>query len=166
MTQQLHNDGEIRVLTAGLQSRSVDIGLYNDSTDALADGAVYADITTEPSGSAYAAQSATGTNSISLNGNSNGEAVYADQTFDTSDSTQSVDSCYVRDSSWRTSVHVCARSDVRSEQRGLVRPLEHRTRAGLTEPADSVLSQPFASSVNHTPIHFNTKWLLPSNGTS
>lgn len=108
MTNALYNDGELRVLTAGLQSRSVTIGLYNDATDTLTDSAVYSDITTEPSGASYSAQSATGTNTISLNASNNGEAVYADQTFDTSDSTQSVDSCYVRDSSSGELLFTCA----------------------------------------------------------
>jgi len=108
MTNALYDNGELRVLSAGIETRSVDIGLYNDSTDALTESAVYADITTEPAGSAYSVQTASGTDTLSLNDSNNAEAVYGDQTFDTSDSTQSVDSCYIRDSSSGELLFTCA----------------------------------------------------------
>lgn len=108
MTNALYNNGETRVLTAGLQSRAVNIGLYNDSTDTLTDSSTMSGITTEPSGSAYSAQSLTGTSSIALNGSNNGQATYADVTFDTSNSTQSVDSVYIQDSSSGELLFTCA----------------------------------------------------------
>jgi len=98
MTTQLYNNGELAVLDGGLGSRSVDFGLYNDSTDALSDSATYADITTEPSGASYSVQTASG-GSVALNGSNDGEITYSDQTFDVSDSSESVDAAYVRDSS-------------------------------------------------------------------
>lgn len=76
---------------------SVQISLFNDSTDALSDGSDVGDITTEPSGSAYAKQSASIDTSDFTNSDSSGDwqTTIADQTFDTSDSSQSVDAYYI-----------------------------------------------------------------------
>lgn len=107
MTTQLHNEGELALL-AYLNSNTAEIGLYNDATDGLADGDGYSAITTEPAGASYSVQTANSPNSISLNGSSNGEAVYADETFDTSDSSQSVDAVYVREQSSGDLLFTCS----------------------------------------------------------
>lgn len=97
MTNQLQNDGETFTLNNNLGSVTYEVGLYNDATDTLADADGYAAITTEPTGAAYAPQSQA-TVTIQLDGNSDGQIVLNAVTFDVSDSTQTVDSVYVRDS--------------------------------------------------------------------
>jgi hypothetical protein len=97
MPANLHDLGENLVLDAALGSRDMDVGLYNDGTDALADGATYSDITTEPTGSAYAVQTAAGGTVATNSGTT--EIDLGSLSFDTSDSAQSVDALYVRDSS-------------------------------------------------------------------
>lgn len=97
MTNQLQNEGELFVLNNNLGTVTYELGLYNDATDALVDGDGYAAITTEPTGAAYAAQTQ-GTVTIQLDGNSDGQIVIDPVTFDVSDSTQTVDSVYIRDS--------------------------------------------------------------------
>lgn len=76
---------------------NVEVGLFNDSTDALSDGSNVGDITTEPSGGAYARQSASLDSSDFTNADSGGDwqTTIADQTFDTSDSNQDVDAYFV-----------------------------------------------------------------------
>jgi len=76
---------------------SVNVALFNDSTDALSDGSNVSDITTEPSGGAYARQSATLDGGDFTNTDSGGDwqTTIADQTFDTSDSSQDVDAYFI-----------------------------------------------------------------------
>jgi len=104
MTTQVHDTGEEfavkDLFRIDLLSKpaSVTIGLYNDATDALGDGSDLGNISTEPSGSAYSRQSAAFDSSdftVQDNSNANWEAVIADQTFDTSDSSQDVDAYFV-----------------------------------------------------------------------
>ena len=102
MTTQLHDTGEEAILDDFFEQSlskpaSVDIGLYNDATDALADSSDVGNITTEPAGSAYARQSASfGTTDFTNQDNSGDwETIIADQTFDTSDSSQNVDAYFV-----------------------------------------------------------------------
>lgn len=97
MTNQLQNAGETFTIANDLQSVTFELGLYNDSTDTLADSDGYAAITTEPSGASYAAQTQ-GTVTVQLDANNDGEIILDPVTFDVSDSTQTVDSVYVRDS--------------------------------------------------------------------
>lgn len=97
MPANLHDQGEQLILNAAFGSRTVDVGLYNDSTDALSDSATYSSITTEPTGASYAVQSVTGP-TISLNSGTS-ELDLGNLSFDVSDSTVSVDAVYVRDSS-------------------------------------------------------------------
>lgn len=85
------------VFTDGADRPSnIDIGLYDDSTDELEESSDVVDITTEPSGSAYERQSADFPDDFT-NSNDEGDwqSVIADQTFDTSDSDQEVDSYFV-----------------------------------------------------------------------
>lgn len=97
MTNQLQNSGETFTLNNDLSGVTYEVGLYNDSTDALADGDGYAAITTEPTGSAYAPQTQ-GTVTIGLDTNSDGQITLDPVTFDVSDSSNTVDSVYIRDS--------------------------------------------------------------------
>ena len=100
MATQLHDTGEEWMMDTAYGSdpgtTTVTIGLYNDGTDSLSDSSDVGSITTEPSGSAYARQSADlGTHFTVRDNNGNWEAVIDDQSFDTSDSDQSVDSYFV-----------------------------------------------------------------------
>lgn len=102
MTTQLHDTGEEAILDDFFEGSitkpaSVSIGLFNDTTDALADSSDLAGITTEPAGAAYARQSASfGTTDFTTQDNAGDwEAIIADQTFDTSDSSASVDAYFV-----------------------------------------------------------------------
>lgn len=87
----LFTDGATRPAT-------VDIGIYDDSTDLLSEADDLISITTEPSGAAYARQSASFpgdfTNSFSST-TSNWQTTIADQTFDTSDSSGTADAFFV-----------------------------------------------------------------------
>lgn len=98
MTNQLQNSGETFTMKNDLGAVTYDVGLYDDSVDGLIDSDGYAQITTEPTGSAYSAQSQS-TVTIQLDGSDNGQIVLDPVTFDVSDSSASVDSVYVRDSS-------------------------------------------------------------------
>lgn len=106
MTTQLHDTGEEFVVDyiftdGATRPANVSIGLFNDSTDTLSDSSDYdgssGDITTEPTGGAYAEQTASFGTSDFTNSDNGGdwETVIADQTFDTSNSSQSVDSYFV-----------------------------------------------------------------------
>jgi hypothetical protein len=95
MPANLHDLGENLVLTSALGSRDMDVGLYNDSTDTLADGATYSGITTEPAGASYAVQTAAGGTVATNSGTT--EIDLGSLSFDTSDSSQTVDALYVRD---------------------------------------------------------------------
>jgi len=104
MTTQVHDTGEEfavkDLFRADLLSKpaSITVGLFNDSTDALSDGSDLSAITTEPAGSAYGRQSASFDSSdftVQDNGSGNWEAIIADQVFDTSDSSQSIDAYFV-----------------------------------------------------------------------
>ena len=97
MPANLHDQGEQLILNAAFGSRTVDVGLFNDSTDALSDSATYSSITTEPTGSAYAVQSVTGP-TVSLNSGTSSLDL-GSLSFDVSDFSQSVDALYVRDQS-------------------------------------------------------------------
>lgn len=97
MAANLHDLGENLVLTSALGSRGMDVGLFNDGTDALTDSSVYADITTEPAGAAYAAQGVTGGTVSTDSGTT--EIDLGSLTYDVSDSSQTVNAVYVRDSS-------------------------------------------------------------------
>lgn len=97
MPANLHDTGESLVLDAALGAREMDVGLFDDSTDSLSDGATYSGITTEPSGSAYSVQTASG-GTVSTDSGTTAINL-GSLSFDTSDSSQSVDSLYVRDAS-------------------------------------------------------------------
>lgn len=99
----LSNRGEEYIINKAFASENttssttVELHLYNDSTDALTDSDGEAAVTTEPAGAAYAPQSVTETTEITVQTDADGdqEAIFSDVSFDTSDSTQSVDGFYV-----------------------------------------------------------------------
>ena len=104
MANELHQTGEEYVIKQVYRqdtvsdAASVSVGLYNDSTDALADGDNLAAITTEPAGANYARQSAsldTSDFSVGQNADNNYEASMIDLTYDVTDSSQSVDAYFV-----------------------------------------------------------------------
>jgi len=72
-----------------------DIGLYNDSTDSLSDTSDVSDITTEPAGSAYSRQSEAATDFTASLVSDDIQIAGTTQTFDVSDSSQTVDSVFV-----------------------------------------------------------------------
>lgn len=76
---------------------SLDVGLYNDTTDDLSDSEDLSDITTEPSGASYTRQTVSfGTTDMSASDVSGDwEVAIADQEFDVSDSSQTVDSWFL-----------------------------------------------------------------------
>lgn len=100
MTVQLHNTGEEFILdytfTDGATRPSdISIGLYDDGTDSLTDSDDLASITTEPSGSAYARQTASFPGDFTNSAVSGDwETEIANQTFSSSNSTQTVDSYF------------------------------------------------------------------------
>lgn len=72
---------------------SVNVGLYNDSTDAAGKTTDVGDLTTEPSGSAYARQAAT---LASYSESSDwGPVIDSQASFDVSDSSQDVDAWFL-----------------------------------------------------------------------
>lgn len=96
MTQQVFDNGETFTLENDLNGTTFEVGLYNDSTDNLSDSAGYADITTEPSGGAYATQTQSSV-TIDQDGNADAQITLDAVTFNVSDSSNTVDSVYVRD---------------------------------------------------------------------
>ena len=99
MTTQLHDTGEefiIRYLHTEDISKpaGIEVTLFNDGTDGLTDQDDVTGISTEPSGSGFTrADASFGTTDFTAEDNSsdNWQAVIVDQTFDTSDSSQTVD---------------------------------------------------------------------------
>lgn len=102
MTTQLHDSGEEylqKVVMDGTISRvtSVQVGLFNDATAGLTDGSDSGNIAGEPGGAAYATQTVNlnGTDVTTQQTGGDWEAVFKDLTYDTSDSSASVDAYYV-----------------------------------------------------------------------
>lgn len=101
-TTQFHNLGEEYILKALLDLTitpvtSIEIGLFDDSTDNLSANSDLADITTEPNDGNYARQTITlnSTNiTVELN-TGRWQALIAQQDFDTVGTTSSVDSYFV-----------------------------------------------------------------------
>lgn len=98
MTTGLHDTGEeyiVDVIFDGSTTRvtSVQMLLFNDSTDALSESSDVGNISTEPTGSAYARQTINLDTNDVTNSDASGDwqSEFTTQTFDTSDSSQSVD---------------------------------------------------------------------------
>jgi len=101
MATQLHDTGEEAIMDSFFDESvskptSVSVSLYNDATDTLTDSSDVSDITTEPAGTSFARQTASfGADFTNSTVNGDRQSVIADQTFDTSDSSQSVDAYFV-----------------------------------------------------------------------
>jgi hypothetical protein len=85
MVDLLTNIGEEYVIENNTNGATIDVGLYNDTTDALGETSTLSSITTEPAGASYARQTDTVTT----------EQISGDFGFDTSDSSQTVDAFFV-----------------------------------------------------------------------
>lgn len=93
MTRQLHNTGEEYIIDK-LNGESFTVSLYNDSTDNLGDSDDISNIGTEPSGGSFSRQSSTF--SVTDNASGNWQIDNDNQlTYDTSDSSQTVDSYFI-----------------------------------------------------------------------
>lgn len=92
MSHILTDLGEEYVIKNGAIGSGFVVGLYLDATDAISDTDDLSDITTEPAGASYAAQSAV--MEADDDGDWHAQANAAIE-FDTSDSSTSVDSYYI-----------------------------------------------------------------------
>lgn len=93
MAQTLTDIGEEWLVKSDLSTATVDVGLYNDSTDSLTDSDDVANITTEPGDGNYARQTDV---SISANNISGDWGVVTDGkvTFDLQNTTPEVDAYF------------------------------------------------------------------------
>lgn len=91
----LHDEGELLIFESAFNGRDVEIGLYNDSTDSLAEASTYSDITSEPDGSDYSPQTVTDPD-VSANGGDT-EVTLGEISFDVGNAASTVDYVYVRD---------------------------------------------------------------------
>jgi len=93
MAATLTDLGEEWLLKTNADSATLDVGLYNDSTDSIGETNDLTNITTEPSGGSYARQS-TAFSARDVGGDWQLDND-AQITFDTSDSSQTVDSYFI-----------------------------------------------------------------------
>jgi len=91
----LHDDGELIVLQSAFDGRTVQVGLFNDSTDQLAESDGFGAITTEPGGSNYAPQSVSSPTVSQDAGQTTVDM--GSLSFQVSDASADVDQVYVRD---------------------------------------------------------------------
>lgn len=93
MAQTLTDYGEEWLVTSDLTTSAVDVGLYNDSTDAITDPDDIENITTEPGDGNYTRQTSI---SVSANNISGDWSVITDSkvTFDLQNTTPEVDSYF------------------------------------------------------------------------
>ena len=95
MSNTLHNQGEEQILEVALENQDLALGLYNESTDQLADNSTLGDITTEPDNAeSYSRVSISGLN-VTLNGSGDAEAVAPEVIFNVSSNTETVDAVFV-----------------------------------------------------------------------
>lgn len=93
MVDLLTNVGEEYIVENGANGETVKVGLYEDATDTLGETSTLSDITTEPSGGSYSRQSDTVTTAqISGDFGFDNDNLIS---FDTSDSSQSVDAAFI-----------------------------------------------------------------------
>lgn len=93
MPNFITNIGEEWFVEAALNGESVDVGLFNNSTDSLSDTSTLSDITTEPGGGAYSRQS-TAVSTLAI-GSDFGFDNDSQLQFDVSDSSNTVDHVFV-----------------------------------------------------------------------
>lgn len=94
MVNLLTDIGEEWYTENNIDGATVTVGLYNDSTDGLGEGSTLGDISTEPTGSNYTSQS--GTVATAQLGGNFGIDNDTELSFDTSDSSQTVDAAYIQ----------------------------------------------------------------------
>jgi hypothetical protein len=85
--------GEEWMIKTDLDTASIDVGLYNDATDAISDTDDLSEITTEPSDGNYTRQTSIGVSASDISGDwgiDNDSAI----TFDVADTTGTVDSYF------------------------------------------------------------------------
>ncbi|AUX08921.1 hypothetical protein AArcSl_1290 [Halalkaliarchaeum desulfuricum] len=92
----LHNEGELLVLDDAFDGRTVDVGLFDDSTDQLTEDSTYGDITTEPDGDDYEPQTVDDPE-VEQNADNNAEVTMGGLSFQVSDAEREIDYVYVRD---------------------------------------------------------------------
>jgi hypothetical protein len=93
MVDLVTNQGEEYLIENNANGETIKVGLYEDATDTLGETSTLSDITTEPAGGSYSRQSDTVT-TLQISGNfgfDNDNLI----TFDTSDSSQTVDAVFV-----------------------------------------------------------------------
>ena len=91
----LHHDGELLVLDSAFDGRTVEVGLFDDSTDQLAESDGFSAITPEPDGDDYTPADVSDPNVTQESGDTSVEM--GNLTFQVSDATTEVDYVYVRD---------------------------------------------------------------------
>ncbi|NGM69186.1 hypothetical protein G6M89_09230 [Natronolimnobius sp. AArcel1] len=94
----LHNEGELLVLDDAFDGRTVEVGLYDNSTDQLTEGDTYSDIDTEPDGDDYSVQTVDDPE-VDQNVDDNAEVTMGELSFQVSDAEREIDYVYVRDAS-------------------------------------------------------------------
>lgn len=93
MVDLLTNVGEEYLVENNADGESIDVGLYNDSTDTLGEGDNLSAISTEPTGSNYSRQTDTvTTDQFSGDFGFDNDSLLS---FDVSDSSQTVDAAFV-----------------------------------------------------------------------
>jgi hypothetical protein len=93
MVDLLTNVGEEWLVENNIDGATITVGLYEDATDTLGEPATLSDITTEPAGAAYSRQ--TDTVTTAQIGGDFGADNDSTVTFDTSDSSQTVDAAFI-----------------------------------------------------------------------
>ena len=92
----LHDTGETLVLESAFNGRDVEVGLFDNTVDSIAEGDGFAGITSEPDGTDYAAQTVTGP-AVSQDGSGVTTVDMGNLSFTVSDATTSANYVYVRD---------------------------------------------------------------------
>jgi hypothetical protein len=91
----LHDEGELLVLNSAFDGRTVEVGLFDNSTDSLTESDGYSAITTEPGGSDYSPASVSSPSVSQTSGTTTVEM--GNLTYQVSDATTSVNYVYVKD---------------------------------------------------------------------
>lgn len=91
----LHDEGELLVLDGAFNGRDVEVGLFNNSTDSIAESDSYSAINTEPGGTDYSTKTVSSPSVTQNSGTT--EVSMGDLSFTVSDATTSINYVYVRD---------------------------------------------------------------------
>lgn len=93
----LHDTGETLVLDSAFNGRDVEVGLFDNTVDAVSDSTTFTGITTEPDGTDYGPQTVTGP-TVSQDGSGVTTVDMGNLSFTVSDATTSANYVYVKDS--------------------------------------------------------------------